>query len=130
MRRGRPGAAIGPGGKSQLEFEPTIFEMWPVCFGGIADDLDQVASPEVVFLLASFHSGEVEHVIDEPSEARSFGGDDIEIRTLLGRIDDAAFGEQFGEHADRSQRSLEFVGNVADKIGFLPGRVQLPVEIA
>ena len=52
-------------------------------------------------------------------EAGGFGGDDVEIGTLFGGIVDAAFGEQFGEHADRGERSFQFVRDIADEIGFL-----------
>ena len=91
--------------------------------------LFKVACLEMVFLFAALDAGEIEDVVDETGEAGGFGGDDAEIGTLFDWIVDAAFGEQFREHADRGERSFQFVRDVADEIGFLPREGQLTIQV-
>ena len=69
-----------------------------------ANHRGQIARLEIVFLFAALHAGEIEDVVDEPREPSGLGGDDVQIRALLGGVGDALFGEQFGKHTDRSQR--------------------------
>src|SRR5262249_2931983 len=84
----------------------------------------------MVLLFATLDAGEIEHVVNEAAETSGFSGDDAEIRALLDRVIHAPLGEQFREHANRSERGFQFVGNVADEIGFLASESQLTVEIA
>ena len=49
---------------------------------------------------------------------------------MLRGVGDAAFGEQFGKHADGRERRFQFVRDVADEIGFLPRELQFGVQTA
>jgi hypothetical protein len=86
--------------KLAVELKAVGFEVRTIGFSRFAHEVSEVASLEVVFLLAAFEAGEIEDIVNETAEASGFGGDDAEIRALLDRIIDAAVGEQFGEHAD------------------------------
>ena len=93
-----------------------------------ANHRGQIARLEVVFLLAALHAREIEDVVDEPREPPGLGGDDLQIRALLRGVGNAAFGEQFGKHADGRERRLQFVRDIADEIGLLPGELQFRVQ--
>src|SRR5439155_7333078 len=110
-----------------VELEAVGFEVRTIGLGGVAQETVQIAGLEVVFLLATLDASEIEDIVDEAAETSGFGGDDAEIRTLFEGIVDATFGEQFGEHPDGSERSFQFVGNVADKIGFLASESELTI---
>ena len=109
--------------------EPAVFEVRTIGPGRLANDVYEVSVVNVVFLLATFHAGKVEDVVDEPGQTSGFGGDDMEVRTLLIRVRDALVGEQFGEHADGSQGRFELVRDVAHEISFLAGQRELAVEV-
>jgi len=98
--------------------------------GGVANQGGEITFLELVFLLAPFQPCEIQDVIDEPSEAGGFGGDDGQVRTLFGRVGDPPLGQQFGEHADRRERGLQLVRDVADEVGLLAGQSELAVQVA
>ena len=119
--------AVGVNGQAEagqlaLELESIVFQVRAIGLSGVARDRNEIAIAQVVFLFAAFHAREIEHVIDQPRQSCGLGGDDLKIRTLLGGVRHAAFGQQFGKHANRSERSFQFVRDVADEIGFLTGK--------
>src|SRR6185312_12258686 len=127
---------VGVGADRQLagcqvafQLETGVFEVRPVGFGSFADDVHEIGIAEIIFLFAAFQAGEIEDVVDEAREAGGFGGDDLQIGALFGGVGDAIFRQQFGEHADGSERRFQFVRNVADEIGFLAGERELTIEI-
>ena len=66
-------------GHIAFELESVRFEVRAIGLHRFLHDTLQVALCEIVFLFAPFDAREVEHVIDQASEAGGFGGNNIQI---------------------------------------------------
>jgi hypothetical protein len=82
---------------------------------GRLDNLSEWRRLEVVGFLSALDAGEVQDVVQQPCQALAFADDGVEKAGLLNII---AFShlQQFGEHANRSQRRLQLVRDAGDKL--------------
>ena len=116
-------------GQFGFEFESVCFQMRAIGLAGFLHHRSQIEISEVIVLIPPLHSSAIEHIVNQARQAGGLGGDNLEEMALPARVRRFVFGQQFGKHADRGERRLQFVRDVADEIRLLAGQSQLTFHV-